>query len=66
MCFLAVSLIETSFVGCDQFVQPGTGLFGTVRPDKVKSHDPAQTTEAMSGAWKIHFRFEFFGSVGVG
>jgi hypothetical protein len=26
--------------------------------------NPAQPTKAMGGAWKIHFRFEFLGSVG--
>jgi hypothetical protein len=66
MCFLAVSLSETSLVGCDQFVQPGIGLFATVPVDKANSQDHAQPTDAMGGAWKIHFRFEFFGVVGVG
>jgi hypothetical protein len=66
MCFLAVSLSETTLVGRDQFVQPVTGPFGNARLDKDKLHDPAQPTDAMGWAWKIHFRFEFFGVVGVG
>jgi hypothetical protein len=62
----AVGLIEASLVGCDQLVQPGIGLSGNARLDKAKLHDPAQPTDAMGGAWKIHFRFEFFGLAGDG
>jgi hypothetical protein len=51
---------------CPDRKRAGTGHSGIVRLDKANSQDPAQPTDAMGGAWKIHFRFECFGLVGVG
>jgi hypothetical protein len=62
---LEAGLMSSPCLVCrDQLINPGTVRGALARADKHNVHYPAELTESMGRARKIHLRFEFLCSLG--